>query len=113
MNAENMPIANQNYVNQEDCSKQRNKGDLSSQHSNHGIGHNSGGVIKDNAKVAGKFEENNIQQSQKIDNQVTVNINPQNNLSISQKEDAQLSKRENIKVSILEDLILLIRLYIL
>ena len=102
MNADDMPIANQDSLNQKDRSKQGNKDDLYSQKGNLGIGHNSGGVIKDDAKVAGKIEENNHNQSQNLNTKVTVpiTINTQNESNISERENVQKSKQEIIKLSI-------------
>ncbi len=57
MNAEDMPIANKDNLNQDDCNKQRSKGNSSSQKGNFGIDDMDGGVIQDNAKVAGVINE--------------------------------------------------------
>ena len=94
MNADDMPIANQKSLNQEDCSKQGNKGDLYSQNGNFGISHMSGGEIKDEAKIAGKIEENNNSHNTNI--QVNVSLDPQTEPKSSQKP---LNKSQNKKVS--------------
>lgn len=47
-------------------SNEENKGNSSSQHGNHGIGHMSGGEIKDNATVAGKIVNNIIKKPMRI-----------------------------------------------
>ena len=93
-----MPIANQDNLNQEDCRKKKKKGDSHSQNGNHGIGDMSGGEIKGNAKVAGKLEENNNSQSQKINAQeVNVYNNSSNNL------DQEIIKITKTKTEIIGD----------
>ncbi len=58
-------------------------GDSSSQEGNYGIGHMSGGVIKDDAKVAGKIKENNNDQSQHTSIQLNLHVPPQTQSNIS------------------------------
>jgi uncharacterized protein YjbI with pentapeptide repeats len=96
MNADDMPIVNQEKLNQEDCNKQEKKGDSYSQNGSHGIGHKSGGVIKGNAKVIGT-EENNKSQCQEINaKQVTVNNNnPSNNLD---NTTIKITKTTTVKI---------------
>ncbi len=88
-----MPIANQDYISQEDCSKQGNKSDSYSQNGKHGIGHMRGGEIKDNAKIIGQSVENTSDRSQKINNQITIN-----NSSIAERNTVNNQKR--IKASV-------------
>ena len=57
MTAEDMPIANKDNLYQKDCDKPENKGDLSSQEGNFGIGHMSGGEIKEGGKSSWENRE--------------------------------------------------------
>ena len=70
------------------------KDNLYSQNSNYGIGHMSGGEIKDKAKVAGEIEENNNNQSQNIDIKVDVNLASETNSNSSENSlnDSQKAK---------------------
>ena len=70
------------------------------QESNFGIGHMSGGTFKDNTKVAGKFEENNSNQSQDIANHVTVNLNQQDKLNFSKIGNNIKNNQKIIKASV-------------
>lgn len=101
MNADNMPIANQEKLNQEDCSKTRNQSDLYSQNGNHGISHMSGGEIKDYAKVVGK-EENNHNQSQNTKNQVNVNISTSSESNSLKKQNNLIDSQNTIEMYIKE-----------
>jgi lipopolysaccharide/colanic/teichoic acid biosynthesis glycosyltransferase len=60
MNADDMPIVNKDSLNQEDCRKQENQGNSYLQNGKHGIGHMSGGVIKDEAQIIGESKNNEV-----------------------------------------------------
>ncbi len=82
MNDGDMPISTTESLKKEDFSKPGNKGDSYSQKGNFGIGNTSDCKIKGNAKVAGKIEENNNNQSQKIVNNQTIHNHLQNDSKI-------------------------------
>jgi hypothetical protein len=102
MNAEDMPVANKDSLNQEERSKPRNQGNSYLQNGNLGIGHMSDGEIKNGGKVAGKIEENHDNQSQNTNNQFTVNISTSSESNSLKKPNNLIDHQNTIEMYIKE-----------